>query len=386
MRVGYHSGTFEHKADTLPCSLGRSTGYFGTGYYFCTKPERCRGKNKDDPFYKMYFKDDLKWFRGTESSHDTLKQLTSVVLNWDVVKPSVDTFRLKMAVDDIYDFTFGKEDSFIKSWFANADYEMQNDGISYEDFCRDNRHLISRLADCGPIYLELLIALKAGDREKAQEVWEGLYDCAKYLNSADNVRGLQRRLDMFAIDMGTTKEKLCRILDVVYHSLDEYRDEGGNLYLRNIPSGEEVDSISTRILKHFGYDGVWPTEECNNTTYGGVVYDKENFTMKATEGIQVSRHNNAIAVVECDGCGESFETPYSDLKAKLNEYGYTVHSDAYGSISKVLCPKCQAKFEQDLYDEIEGTEAREALRSQEREVFRDYKNDEDEDYISSWKY
>ena len=248
----------------------------------------------------------------------------------------------------------------------------------------ENRHLISRLTDCGPIYAELLTALKTGGRDKAQEAWEDLHDCVKYLNSADNARDLQRHLDMFAIDMSATKEKLCRILDGVYHSLDEYRDEDG--YLRNIPSGEEVDSISTRILKHFGYDGVWPTEECDNTTYGGVIYDKENFTMKATEGVQVSRHDNAIAAVECDGCGEGFETPYSSLEAKLNEYGYTVHSNAYGAISKVLCPKCQAKFEQDLYDEIEGTEAREALRSQEREVFRDYKNDEDEDYISSWKY
>lgn len=32
---------YKRKADSMFQMFGRSTGYFGTGYYFCTKPENC---------------------------------------------------------------------------------------------------------------------------------------------------------------------------------------------------------------------------------------------------------------------------------------------------------------------------------------------------------
>ena len=32
---------YKRKADSMYQMFGRSTGYFGTGYYFCTKPENC---------------------------------------------------------------------------------------------------------------------------------------------------------------------------------------------------------------------------------------------------------------------------------------------------------------------------------------------------------
>ena len=67
---------YQRKADTMYQMFGRSTGYFGTGYYFCTKPEYCCTITREnDPLYELTLKDDIKLFRGDQTAHEFLKKI-----------------------------------------------------------------------------------------------------------------------------------------------------------------------------------------------------------------------------------------------------------------------------------------------------------------------
>ena len=37
-----------------------------------------------------------------------------------------------------------------------------------------------------------------------------------------------------------------------------------------------MDSFPTMIMKRLGYDGVYPSRECDNTSYGGCIFNLDN--------------------------------------------------------------------------------------------------------------
>lgn len=39
-----------------------------------------------------------------------------------------------------------------------------------------------------------------------------------------------------------------------------------------------LDSFPTLFMKALGYDGIWPAPECDNISYGGIIYSKDNIT------------------------------------------------------------------------------------------------------------
>ena len=77
---------YQRKADSLYQMFGRSTGYFGTGYYFCTKPENCCTMTReDDPLYALHLKEGIKLIRGTPKLHELLKQFHRYMFNYPLL-------------------------------------------------------------------------------------------------------------------------------------------------------------------------------------------------------------------------------------------------------------------------------------------------------------
>ena len=293
MKIGYHSGNFKHKADTLFSSLGRSTGYFGTGYYFCVDPDNCNGKNGTE-FYKMIFKDGLKWLRGTIRTHENLKTLTRLVLNNKYHECEKSVIKdLKWIAKEVYEFS-GDTD-FVDYIAEDFKWEKEQ-GLcdDWKDYKKHNyalRNIIELMLNIDTWH-NVGIALDQNefDEDKVRKQIETAGEDFLDLEHLIEVDDWFREIPVIAIDLSISERDLLDVLTVVQFELDEFYNRQGYFDTSKIPTttgtGEEIDSISTRILKQLGYDGVWPTKECDNTVYGGVVFEKESFT---TEKLNESR-------------------------------------------------------------------------------------------------
>lgn len=73
------------------------------------------------------------------------------------------------------------------------------------------------------------------------------------------------------IDLGVSEKKFDSICEDIYLQLKKYYVKDGYLNRSSVP--KDLDSIPTRFIKALGYDGIMPSKECDNITYGGVIYD-----------------------------------------------------------------------------------------------------------------
>ena len=71
-----------------------------------------------------------------------------------------------------------------------------------------------------------------------------------------------------------TKDKL--ELSELEFSPSKFESILDNLYKQYLKADRNGDSISTIFMKSLGYQGVYPAPECDNTEFGGVIYEKNN--------------------------------------------------------------------------------------------------------------
>lgn len=181
--IVYHAGTLQGKSDKFfQMSSPRSTGYFGTGYYFVVNLNNIKNFSKDKTVYSFDVSG-LKLARGTKKLHQALKYLTFIVQDYDEVKEYINPLRYNSLPDDL------------------------------------------------SIYSQ---------------------------NALNNLTSTISEL----VRLGMNRNEWEKIVS--------------NLYKKSLNADKQGDSISTMFMKSLGYQGVYPTPECDNTEFGGVIYEKNN--------------------------------------------------------------------------------------------------------------
>lgn len=278
----YRSGDFAKKADYMSQMSGRSTGYFGTGYYFCTRPEYCAPQgNGKRPIYKMTLKNGLKLCYGTIKIHDTLKLIQRFLVNYPSL---IDSEALKKKLDfagwaeDYFteDSTLGErlKDEF-ECW--GEDYDDWQDYLSHDYGLKRLLEKASAIPELATLVDEFSSDLPDWDKLiDLQNNNSDLFESGR-LRELKNLRS--EAIFSALLNFGLSEEKFLDIAKKIYEAnIEYYCDEG---YFKMYSRGLEcMDSFPTQFLKLLGYDGIFPAKECDNTTYGGVIYDLQNFEYK----------------------------------------------------------------------------------------------------------
>lgn len=267
-RTVYHAGDFKRKAESLrQLNNGRSTGFFGTGHYFTTRPERCeRQGGGTRPIYAI----DVSGYNlilGSLELHRTLKDLNRYVSWYPLVRLDTDAWHKviyysgmltaygKSIAESLRDSfeTFGESPSFIA--YASSDSYVK----SFIEACEGIewlRPFVKALKKTEPNWALL----------KELEEDTSLFNHDVY----DRVTSVKRSLGSYAIDLRCSEDRLRDLCESVYRDLERYyRKE----YLVADLVEDSLDSIPTRILRALGYDGVYPDEDTDNISYGGVLYE-----------------------------------------------------------------------------------------------------------------
>ena len=269
---------YQRKADSMYQMFGRSTGYFGTGYYFCTRPEYCCTMTRDEhPLYRLTLKDGIKLLTGDTNTHEKLKAWNAFMINYPrlLSKDLIDKEKrfAHWAMD------FYTEDQFIGTKLKE-DFEVWGDWADNwkEYLSREHgiRELIKRAKDVPD--LEEFANILENDEpnferlDEIQKENEDLFDY-DYLSSMRDL--VFTVLELLPIELHTDTETIKMAADHIYETYESFYENGR---LKHDPDLAEDDSFPTQLLKILGYEGVWPSSECDNTTYGGVIFDLENFT------------------------------------------------------------------------------------------------------------
>lgn len=271
--IGYRTGDLKNSKSEYIYQFtngNRSTGYFGTGYYFCTKPARCITMSREEyPLLKLTFKKDLNWLIGTIRKHDILKKITSFVACYDVVHDTERITELYWMLRNLHEnFYLDKSTDIIDKLKDTYEYDLEN------EFCTDFKGFLDTFENRE--FRRFVETLEKIEELKplADLIYKGDYEAAKdfikdnslYFNydRIDSLRNLSRDVPFKVHLEFDISEEDFKNWSATAH---EYYKEHGH---------EQMDSISTKFLKHLGYDGVWPSEECDNTTYGGIVFERDN--------------------------------------------------------------------------------------------------------------
>lgn len=269
---------YQRKADSMYQMFGRSTGYFGTGYYFCTKPEYCCTMTREnDPLYKLTLKDGIKLLTGTQKLHDKLKAFNSFMINYPrlLSKDLID----KEKRFAHYAIDYYTEHQLIGSKLKE-DFEVWGDWAdNWKEYLSREygiREMISRAKDI-PELEEFANILESDEPnferiDEIQKENEDLFDY-EYLSSMRDL--VFDVLELLPIQLNTDTETIKMAADHIYETYESFYENGR---LKHDSDLSEDDSFPTQLLKILGYEGVWPSDECDNTTYGGVIFDLENFT------------------------------------------------------------------------------------------------------------
>jgi len=271
--VGYRTGKLLNRKSEYICQFSggsRSTGYFGTGYYFCTKPDYCITMTRDDQeLLKLTFKKDLNWFVGTIRSHDILKQITSFIACYEDVCSLEKVTDLYRMIKHLYEnFYLDKATDIVDKLKADYEYDLENEFCTdFESFLnifenRDYKRFIeavSRIDTLSP----LADLVYKEDYEAAKEFINNNRHLFSY-DTVESLRNLSRDVPFRVYLEFDIPEK--EFLDWAADAYEYYKEH----------RYDQMDSISTKFLKYLGYDGVWPSKECDNTTYGGIVFEREN--------------------------------------------------------------------------------------------------------------
>lgn len=280
-KVGYRTGKLLDRKSDYMCQFtggNRSTGYFGTGYYFCTKPENCITLTREKyQLVKLHFKDNLKWLRGTIDRHDLLKRINAFVVNFDILKSKEqldNVYWLARKANELCYYNNPRSELFIamqdafetsRSMDFCTDFKSFKEGFENRDW----RRLIDYIAKIPELqYLTDILSkddLTSDDFDNMNSfVCKDNNSDYFYLDYIDSMRDLYRHVT-FKIEFE---------FDLSKEDFFAWAEEAHQFYEKH--KHEAVDSISTLFLKALGYDGVWPAPECDDTTYGGVIFEREN--------------------------------------------------------------------------------------------------------------
>lgn len=274
----YRVGDFSKRSEPLGQMSGRSTGFFGTGYYFCTKPEKCAAQGGGHrPLYKMTFDDEkVKVLRGTLKRHNALKLITRYIYAYPLCN--------KQDLEKLSTFAYFVEDFFTESStiadYLQDSYQAWGDGMTwleYVDYDYDIKHrIIGKAKDIAclkPFYDELL--KDSPDFDFVDEFQKAHADYFDY-NYIRTMKSLKSDAAFQALlNFNLSESEFEKIASDLY---EVYKDFYDGDFLNNFKSGaNEVDSVSTTFMRFLGYDGIWPDEDCDNISYGGILYDLDSF-------------------------------------------------------------------------------------------------------------
>lgn len=272
---------YQRKADTMYQMFGRSTGYFGTGYYFCTKPEYCCTITREnDPLYELTLKDNIKLFRGDRTAHEFLKKFNNYMINYPLICNNKDL------VDKEKDFARAAESFYTEHFLIGSAIKTMfeawgDDYDGWEDYFQRDwsiKNLVKKAKEIPDLEeFANILESKNPNFERLDEIQKensDLFDY-KYISSMKSL--VYDVLELLPIHLNTDTETIKMAADHIYETYQSFYENGR---LKQDAKLAQDDSFPTMLLKILGYDGVWPSIDCDNTAYGGVIFDLESFTYK----------------------------------------------------------------------------------------------------------
>lgn len=213
---------------------------------------------------------------GFKTTHDTLKQMNSYMNLYPEMV--LDTYELKRlyssiestfgnclekriplgeAIEEIYDY-YKEEDDL--DWEEYKDiylYKIINDMKKFEDL----KNIVKELESKNPNFKKI---------DEEFKIWKEPY--FNY-DSIEHIRDLQKYFDFNALQLGCSVKKLSEVCEDIFDEYENYWVDG---YFNRTNKTEKMDSFPTMILKRLGYQGVYPSKECDNIEYGGVIFDYDD--------------------------------------------------------------------------------------------------------------
>ena len=271
----YHSGDFKYKAEPLGSMTGgRSTGYFGTGYYFVRNPKKLDcGDYSKRPIYELDVSDCNLAFCNRKH-HDALKTISQYIGMYPIA--SLDLQKLWSLSHELVKACIPWNRTIVDCWhsdfkkFCSLYYEddfrqyLDEDFSGTLDLLREVPFCSSFLEKCyvpNPDWEELHYEFDSVDSILDPDIHE-------------IVTNLRLDLRYACSTMLISESDFQDIAKEIYESLSDYYI-GGYLNMGNRDL-ENTDSLPTRFMKALGYEGVYPASECDNTTFGGCLYSLDN--------------------------------------------------------------------------------------------------------------
>lgn len=332
---------YKRKADSMYQMFGRSTGYFGTGYYFCTKPENCCTMTREnEPLYKLTLKDGIKLFRGDRTAHEFLKKFNNYMINYPLICNNKDL------VDKEKDFARSAESFYTEHFLIGSSIKTmfeawRDDYDSWRDYFQRDWSIkdLAKKAKAVPGLEEFANILESENPnfERLDEIQKENLDLFNYEYISGMKSLMYAILEFLPIHLNTDTATIKMAADHIYETYESFYENGR---LKQDPKLAEDDSFPTMLLRILGYDGVWPSVDCDNTAYGGVIFDLENFTyeriadhakdyikqgLKESEQVVVSKETGAkYTQEELDNEARNLiESPYNNLQDDDFEWLHT---------------------------------------------------------------
>ena len=345
---GYHAGDLG-KSESMGNQTGsRDTGHFGTGTYFVGNKAKIDGYNArngkpapvetvDFDKYNLYKPYNTK---EAQDLHDFLRDVNDYFELVDSPKTERNfVSNIKRRTDDVGYRLWSAEDD-VESLESSVKSMDDDDLLALDVAEQKVKELREEVYNIGKDALgehRVKQLVKGEDpsnlsHEDANEIlWElehpdanGWY--SNWERPLDKISSFYNKLDIWAIRLGTSKDKLLE-------SLRKAKKQSESL-----PYGSEkrytADSASTILMKDLGYEGVDVRHtDLDNTRYGSVIYDLkgEDLARKNEIGTaRFSRFGVKGATGEQKVLGEQAEQMFKDGKTPeeiWNKTGVIVDTD-----------------------------------------------------------
>lgn len=326
-KVVYRSGDFSKKSEKLgELGCSRSTGYFGTGYYFVTDWEKCcHLGNGHRPLYKFDVSE-YNLIYGTLELHKALKEVNRYITWYPFVqKDLTNIHNLCKEIDSfIGTLNVWNDKNFLKV-LKDLYKESLEYGSSYkemkEDYLKYVLESMSKVEELKEVY-NILNSDEEPDWEELEDLlWENrLITNTDFI---DNIKSIKRNIFSARIELGCDESQFDDICSSIYKELCPTYVVGD--LKAEITADDESDSIPTRFLKKLGYEGVYPSNECDNSTYGGCIFDLDK--IKDLEKLcddaskyEESKMDNRTRIFESIYEDSNFEDFWKKVMEKVNLY------------------------------------------------------------------
>ena len=277
---GYRSGSLNIKAENLyRMDSNRGTGHFGTGFYFFGTKEQAEEydeRNVTTVDFSKYNLLKVKNFDFGKKLHDALKSFNNGVIDLYLPFKVID----KISKSDIMKSLdkYKKDYSFVELGYIIDDEDLLNDtfasggnNILKEKFIEKAEINIELATDIYNIYTELY-------SKKYKELYEEEKNkLLKNLRQAITINKVDsdKIVDIMygRLDYAVTDKQLEDIWKIYIEMCEEKIDRYNNGRL--LHEWKNEDSVSTRIMKYLGYEGidVRGIKGLDNSEYGSVIYD-----------------------------------------------------------------------------------------------------------------